>query len=67
MLNSIVIFICLSLDRKYAFWENLVKKIKSVCLKQKLVSHYFEYAEFDDDVQFFFFFDLEIPVCVNLV
>ena len=28
MVNSIVIFICLALDRTYHFWSNLIQKIK---------------------------------------
>ena len=42
-----------ALDLKYPFWENLVQKIKIVCLNLYLLSRPFKYAEFDIDVHFF--------------
>ena len=39
------------MDQKYPFWENLFQKI--VYLAEIWYQDYFEYAEFDDDIQIF--------------
>ena len=45
--NSMVVFTFSSLYQKYLFWANLVLKIWYL--------DYFEYAELNEDVQFFLF------------
>ena len=37
ILNWMVMLVCLVLDRKYTFWGNLDRNIKSACLRWKLV------------------------------
>ena len=52
------------MDQKYPFCKNLFRKI--VYLAEIWYQDYFEYAEFDDDIQIFSF-GPEIPFLANLV
>ena len=62
-----LVFTFFVLHQKNPFWTNLAKKIKIVSWSRNLVPRdWFEYAEFNDDVNFFRFW-LEIPFCANLI
>ena len=60
MQNSVVVFILLTLDWKFPFWANLVKKTQKGQFKLIRYLDKFKYVEFSGAVSFFRFW-LEIP------